>query len=159
MEKQYKTPTDKAMPEYQVLPKGMWHMLGAVMLMVFSLPIVLMLLSALVSGLLSERALVYLEMALLVVMVLFLATPTFLLSRGWSVCHRVLLWQNLFYVLLLAAATCTLFFLGSTGMAFTGLAGVIMAVLAGMLYRSERYGNVVEYYRLIWSQHRSNSKR
>lgn len=159
MEKHQKLPTDKAIPEYQVFPEGMWHMLGAVMLMLFSQAILLILISELVSGWLNEMALIYLELALLVAMVLLLATPTFLLSRGWSVCHRVLLWQNRFYVLLLAAATCTLFFLGSTGMALTGLAGVIMALLAGVLYRSERYGNGVEYYRLIWAQHRSNSKR
>jgi len=159
MEKHQKIPADKVMPEYQMFPEGMWHMLGAVMLMVFSLPIVLMVISELVSGWLSEMALIYLEMALLVVMVLLLATPTFLLSRGWSICHRVLLWQNRFYVLLLAAATCTLFFQGGSGMALTGLVGVIMVMLAGMLYRSERYGNVVEYYRLIWAQHRLNSKR
>ena len=147
------------MPEYQMFPEGMWHMLGAVMLMVFSLPIVLMVMSELVSGWLSEKALIYLEMALLVVMVLLLATPTFLLSRGRSVCHRVLLWQNRFYVLLLSAATCTLFFQGGIGMALTGLAGVLMALLAGVLYRSERYGNAVEYYRQIWSQHRSGHNR
>lgn len=132
-------------------------MLGAVMLMVLSLPILMMVVSELVSGWFSDIALIYLQLALLVVMVLFLATPTFLLSRGWSVCHRVLLWQNRLYVLLLAAATCVLFYNGSIGIAVTGLAGVIMAGLAGMLYRSRRYGNAVEHYRQIWSQQRSNS--
>lgn len=38
-----KTPADKTMPEYQMFPVGMWHMLAAVMLMVFCIAITLIL--------------------------------------------------------------------------------------------------------------------
>jgi uncharacterized membrane protein len=158
MGKQLKTPPDNKMNEYQILPAGMWHMLAAVMLMVLSLSIALMSTSELVSVWLSERTLMYLELALLVVMVLTLATPTFLMSRGWSVCHRFLIWHNRFYIFMLGVVVCILFVAGNSGMALTGLLGVILAVCANLLYRSRRYGDGVEYYRLIWANHRSKQR-
>ena len=160
MEKQLRTPSesDNKVPEYQMFPVGIWHMLAAVMLMVFSLSIALMSMSELVSGWLSERTLLYLELALLVVMVLTLATPTFLLSRGWSVCHRFLIWQNRFYILMLGVVACILFVTGNSGMALIGLLGVILAVFANVLYRCRRYGEGVEHYRLIWAHHRSKQQ-
>ena len=158
MARNHKISADKAMPEYRMFPVGMWHMLGAVMLMVFCLAITLMSVSELVSGWLSERALMYVELAFLVVMVFVLATPTFLLARGWSVCHRFLVWQNRFYVLLLAIASSLLFAGGSTGMALTGVVGLILAIFAGLLYRSNRYLDGVEHYRLIWAHHRSKNQ-
>jgi len=80
MGKHQKIPADKVMPEYQMFPEGMWHMLGAVMLMVFSLAILLVLILELVSGWLSEMALVYLHLTQL----LAAATCT-LFFQGW---HR-----------------------------------------------------------------------
>ncbi|PSF14311.1 hypothetical protein C7H09_00195 [Marinobacter fuscus] len=156
MDRNTKTPSDKAMPEYQMFPVGVWHMLAAVMLMVFCIAISLMSISELVSGWLSERALIYLEFALLAVMMFVLATPTFLLSRGWTLCHGFLVWHNRFYMLLLAVASGILFVDGHTGMALTGLIGLSLAVFASLMYCSKRYLEGVDYYRLIWAHHRSN---
>lgn len=151
-----KIPDDKAMPEYQMFPVGIWHMLATVMLMVFCIAITLMSVSELVSSWLSERTLIYLEFAFLAVMMFVLATPTFLLSRGWSLCHRFLIWHNRFYILLLVVASGMLFVDGHTGMALTGLVGLILAVFASVVYCSRPYLEGVEHYRLIWAHHRSN---
>lgn len=159
MHRNHKTPLDKGVPEYQMFPVGMWHMLAAVMLMVFCVGITLITFSKLVSGWFGEQTLMYLELGLLVVMVLLLATPTFFLSRGWSVCQRFLVWQNRVYVLLLAFAFSMLFVKGYYGMMLTALVGLILALLVSRLYRSKRYLDGVEHYRLIWAPQARRNRR
>lgn len=146
---------EKPMPEYRMFPDGMWHLPGAVMLMVVCLPITVMLISGLVEGWFEERTLMYLELAVLAGLALILSTATFLLSRGWSVCHRFLLWHNRAYLLIISAGTTAALLAGHIGMAVTGFVGLGLALIAHQLYRSEPYGAAVEHYRLIWEDYRS----
>ncbi|MCK7545404.1 hypothetical protein MLC59_14645 [Marinobacter bryozoorum] len=143
------------MPDYQVFPVGMCHMLAAVMLMVFCLSITLMLVSEIFSRWLAERRLMYLELGLLVVLVLVLATPTFLLSRGWSIFHGFLVWHNRAYLLVLSACLFTVLVDGRYEMAITGGVGLALGFAAHYFYRSERHATAVEHYRLIWEHYRS----
>lgn len=147
-------PPEKPMPDYQMFPVGMWHMLSAVILMVFCLTITLILISGLLSNWMAERPLMYLELGLLVVMVLVLATPTFLLSRGWSIFHGFLVWHNRAYLLVLAACSIAVLVDGRYGMAITGGVGLVLGFAAHSFYQSERYAVAVEHYRLIWEHYR-----
>ncbi|MCH8499621.1 MAG: hypothetical protein LAT63_14185 [Marinobacter sp.] len=153
------SPPDKPMPEYQMFPGGMWHMLSAVMMMVFSLAIMVILVSDMLALWFSERTLMYLELALMVVLAMILTTATFMLSRGWSICHRFLLWQCRLYILVLIFGTGVALISGATGMTITGAVGLGFALIAHYLYRSDRYRAGVEHYRLIWAHHRYNRSK
>lgn len=141
-------------PEYQMFPIGLWHMLAAIILMLFCSTITLLLVSEILSNWIAERPLMYLELALLVIMVILLATPTFLLSRGWSSSHWFLVWQNRAYLLTLSASSIILLIIEDYGMAVTGVAGLVIGIAAHALYRSKRYASGVEHYRLIWQHYR-----
>ncbi len=141
-------------PDYQMFPSGIWHMLAAIMLMLFCSTITLVLVSEILSEWVAEHPLMYLELALLVVMVTLLATPTFLLSRGWSSAHPFLLWQNRAYLLVLAASSIILLIGENYGMAVSGGVGLGMGIMAHALYGAKRYVAGVEHYRLIWEHHR-----
>ncbi len=151
MQRNHKAPLEKETPEYQMFPVGMWHMLAAVILMVFCVGITVITYSRLVAGWVGEQTLMFLELGFLVVMVLLLTTPTFFLSRGWSVCQRFLVWQSYVYILLLAFAFSMLFLKGYWGMMLTALVGLILAAFVSLLYRSRRYLDGVEHYRVIWA--------
>jgi len=144
------------MPDYQMFPVGMWHMFGAVLLMVACLVIAVMLISDIAALWVKEQTLMYLELAVLAVLALILSTSTFLLSRGRSVFHGFLIWHNRAYVLVLAAGTLFAFLAGTTGMTIVGAMGLGFALLAHWLYCSSKYSEGVEHYRLIWAHHRSN---
>ncbi|EKO3566932.1 hypothetical protein P0E95_003322 [Vibrio metschnikovii] len=147
---------EKPMPDYQMFPVGMWHMFGAVLLMVACLVIAVILISEIGRGWVKEQTLMYIELAALVVLALILSTSTFLLSRGRSVFHGFLIWHNRAYILILAAGTLFTFLAGEVGMAIISAMGFGFALLAHWLYCSKKYSHGVEYYRLIWAHHRSH---
>lgn len=147
------------MPEYEMFPQGMWHMLGAVMLMVFSTAMVVMVATWLLSHLLNTEIPPAIEFGGLALMGVVLTTPTFLLSRGWSKCQHFLRWLNAFYLLVLTGGVFFSFMEGDYVHVFIGLIGIGCAVGARLLYGSGAYRTGVEYYRLIWAHYRAGTMR
>ncbi|SEA50657.1 hypothetical protein SAMN04488051_103484 [Alkalimonas amylolytica] len=143
------------LPEYQMLPTGIWHMLTAVLLMVICLSLAVFLTSSLLSSWLNEHSLVYFELGSIVILMLILATATFLVTRGRSVFHGFLIWFNRACLTTLLVGTLLAFLAGTYGVGLTGLVGITMASLAHQLYGSSKYRQGVEHYRKIWSYHRS----
>lgn len=82
------------MPEYRVVPSGVWHMLAAVFLLIICLSIAVMLMFSTLAPLFSERALILEELGILVLLLLFFSAATILVSRGRSLSHVFLVWYN-----------------------------------------------------------------
>lgn len=150
---------DQEMPEYEMFPEGMWHMLGAIMLMVFSAGGIVILVSRIVAPLVDIETLNILTFGGLVLMALILSTPTFLLSRGWARCHTFLLWLNALYLFALAVGVGFFSLQGNYGLALNGVLGILFASMARLLYNSSFYRAGVEYYQLIWAHYRAGTNR
>ncbi|MFK7161226.1 hypothetical protein V6U78_09280 [Marinospirillum sp. MEB164] len=151
--KQHSAP--KTLPDYQMFPVGMWPMFGAVLLMLACLVMTVLLISDIAALWVKEQTLMYLELAAWVLLSLILSTSTFLLSRGYCIFHRFLIWHNRAYMLLLAAATLFAWLAGTTSMVLVGAMGLSCALLAHWLYCSKKYSKGVEHYRLIWAHFRA----
>ncbi|TDT44438.1 hypothetical protein DES49_0541 [Halospina denitrificans] len=152
-------PPEQEMPEYEMFPEGMWHMLGAVMLMVFSAGGIVILFSRIVAPLVEIETLAILSFGGAVVMALILSTPTFLLSRGWARCHTFLLWLNALYLFAFMVGVGFFFLQGKYGLVSIGLVGILFVGLARYLYNSRSYRAGVEHYRLIWAHYRAGTNR
>ena len=151
--------SEQKMPDYEMFPEGMWHMLGAIMLMVFSAGIVVVLAARIAAPLVDTGALPTLTFGGLVMMALILSTPTFLLSRGWAKCHTFLLCLNALYLFALAVGAGFFILQGEYGLASIGLLGIVFAGLARLFYNSRHYRAGVEYYRLIWAHYRAGTNK
>lgn len=152
-------PPDQEMPEYQMFPEGMWHMLAAIMLMIFSTAGIVILASRMVAPFMDVGTLSTTSFVAIVVMSFILSTPTFLLSRGWSKCHTFLLWLNALYLFLLAVGVGFFFLQADYGHVLIGVIGVVFAGTARFLYNTDAYRAGVEYYRLIWAHYRAGTSR
>lgn len=144
------------MPDYQLFPRGMWHMVAAVSLMVFTIGIALITFTEILGFWVKQPTLQYVELALGVVMIFILSTPSFLLLRGRTSFYRFLVGHNLLYIAFLSGAALSLFLSGHQGMAITSAFGLGLCVISRVLYTSKGFHTGMEYYRAIWTYHRAN---
>ena len=134
-------------------------MLGAIMLMVFSMAGIVILVSRMMAPFWGAQMLNYFSLAVLVPMTFILSTPTFLLSRGWARCQTFLVWLNAFYLFVLAVGVGFFLLQADYGHAVIGIVGFVFASGARLLYRSSAYQAGVEHYRLIWAHYRAGTNR
>ncbi|XOZ35022.1 hypothetical protein ACMDCT_07255 [Halomonadaceae bacterium KBTZ08] len=153
------SPPEQEMPEYEMFPEGMWHMLGAIIFMVFSAGGIVILTTRIFAPLVDIETLNVLTFGGLTLMALILSTPTFFLSRGWARCHTFLLWLNALYLFVLAVGVGFFSLQGDYGLALIGVLGILFTSVARLLYSSSSYRSGVEYYRLIWAHYRAGNNR
>ena len=151
-------PPEQEMPDYEMFPRGIWHLLGAIMLMVFSMAAVLIVVNR-IFFLADAEIPVEVEFGVLALMAVLLSTPTFLLSRGWARCQTFLFWLNAVYLFVLAVGIGLFLLQADYGHAVIGVFGFVFASAARLLYRSSAYQAGVEYYRLIWAHYRAGTNR
>lgn len=144
---------DKAV-EIQIFPRGVWHVIGAVVCMAISLAIVLVLIALLTSPWFSTQTVLVIGLCLFVLAVFLLVTPTFLLTRGSAKWHSFLKRFNLFVVGILIVAGAISLIVGDSSMATTCASGLFFSLIAYWLYRASAHAECVEYYRKIWEYRR-----
>ncbi|MFC4260842.1 hypothetical protein ACFOZ5_17630 [Marinobacter lacisalsi] len=142
--------------EYQPFPRGTVHFIAAVILMAVATGALLSILMTWLSHFLGGDIDASVGAAILVVLILVLVTATFLLTRGRTGAHRFLLVMNIFYVGVLAVAAIVGGLASDTSVVATGIVGTTLAVAARFFYRSRRYSECIEYFRVIWTWHRAN---
>lgn len=135
--------------EIQIFPRGMWHVVGAVVCMATSLAIVLVLIALLTSLWFSTQTVLVIGLCLFVLAVFLLVTPTFLLTRGSAKWHSFLKRFNLFVAGILIVAGAISLIVGDTSMATTCASGLFFSLIAYWLYRASAHAECVEYYRKI----------
>ncbi|QCF27164.1 hypothetical protein [Hydrocarboniclastica marina] len=145
------------LPEYQMFPKGMWHMIGAAVCMAPALGLLLVFLALVSSQWLSDGTVLVGSLVLFFLSVFVLVTPTFLLSRGRSKWHGFLLRFNLLLIGALATASLVSPLRENTNLFLTTFAGLGFATVARFFYKSNAYTGCVEYYRAIWAHQRRSS--
>lgn len=147
------------MPEYQMFPRGVWHFLGAVMLMIPAFAMIVSFASSLHDAWVNTDTSIYIDMALLVALASSLIVPTVLLTRGYADAYKFLLLLNLGFGSTLLGAM--IYSLLNADFVMAGICGVgfIAAGLARVLYSSKAFSDCVERYRLIWSVYRKRKRR
>lgn len=136
--------------EIQVFPRGMWHVIGAVVCMAVSLAILLVLIALLASQWLSVQAVLATGLFLFALAVFSLVTPTFLFTRGGAKWHSFLKRFNLFVVGVLGVAGAISLIVGNPDLVGTSAVGLFFSLVACWLYRTDAHAECVEYYRRIW---------
>jgi hypothetical protein len=133
----------------------MWHMLGAVMLMIPTFALVVSFLSGFLEAWLEIRAIIYFDVAALVFFTLILGIPTMLIVFGYARAHKFLLALNL--VLALALAVAVVYSLVFDAYLHAGFwaVGLGCALVARKLYVSEGFAGYRDYARAVWSVHRA----
>ena len=142
--------------EIQIFPRGMWHVIGAVVCMTASLGILLASIALLVSQWISVQAVLGIGLFLSALAVFSLVTPTFLLTRGGASWHGFLKQLNLCVVGMLAVTGAVSLFFGTTNLAGTTAVGLSFSLIACWLYRTVAHAECVEYYRRIWEYRRQH---
>ncbi len=142
--------------EIQVFPRGMWHVIGAVLCMAVSLAILLVLIALLISQWFSVQVVLVIGLSLLALAVFSLVTPTFLLTRGGARWHDFLKYLNLNVVGMFAVAGVISLFVGSPNLFGTVASGLFFSLVACWLYRTAGHAECVEYYRRIWEYRRQH---
>lgn len=146
------------MPEYQIFPAGSWHLLAAVMLMIFAAAATLGLLSGLIHIWIKSDSALYLDMALLVTLALMIVVPTVALTRGYANCHRFLLAYNLALCVSLGVGIVDALANGDGISAAISGSGLVFGLLARKLYRSAALAQCVEHFRIIWTIYRARGR-
>ena len=144
--------------EIQVFPRGMWHVIGAVVCMATSLAVVLVLVALLASQWFSNQTVLVIGLCLFVLAVFSLVTPTFLVTRGSARWHSFLKQFNLFVVGVLGVAGAISLVAGNPSLAGTAASGFFFSVVACWLYRTDAHAECVEYYRKIWEYLRQHMR-
>lgn len=130
-------PEREELPDYQMFPKGMWHMIGATVCMAPAMGLLLVYLALISSQWLSYGTVLVGSPILCFLAVFVLVTPTFLLSRGRSKWHGFLLRFNLLLIGALSTASLVSLLRENTNLFLTTLAGLGFAALARYFFRSK----------------------
>ncbi|GAA3577799.1 hypothetical protein [Marinobacter xestospongiae] len=146
------------MPEYQPIPRGLWHMLGAVMLMIPTFSLVVSFLSGFLEAWFEIKAIIYFDVSALVFFTLTLSIPTMLIVFGYAWAQRFLLAQNLVLASVLSVAVLYSVVFDTYLKATLWGLGLSCALLARKLYTSEGFANYRDYAKAAWSAHRANRK-
>lgn len=147
------------MPEYQPLPRGMWHMLGAVMMMIPVFALIVSFLSSVLEVKYEVESLIYFDVAALVIFSLLLSIPTILIVFGYAGAHKFLLSLNCVQAAILTAAVPYSVVFDTYTKAGIWAIGLGCALLARKLYLSAKFAEYRNYARAVWAAHRGKSNQ